>query len=543
VGPENTIKAIIARLEKSVIDLQLAIPEVEQGMLNKLSNIIKEFNLKDGKLLNNVDNLRKLQGLQNSIQSLIITGQYRDKVKEFVSTYSEVEQLNKDYFKEFNLKFTPKETLKIIRKSAVDRTVNGLIGQGLAVNISDRIHQMLIDNITSGGSYSSLTEQLNSQLKSSEVKDSILKRYTRTIATDSINQFNAQYHEAIAQDLNLNWGRYVGSNLTTTREFCERLSAKQWVHRSELPEVIKGRIDGQQVDLSKSTGLPAGMIPGTDVDNFKVRRGGYNCGHQFFWVPDAAVPPAIKAKVFPEPEKKKPVKKAPASKSKKMEETGETKPAGKKVSSQLTTIEKKIADIIKNAMNAIDSVHGDGVLDNIPLKAMGRSAANGSFYHGLGKAVKIEIKKSAPSPELTFAHEMGHYLDFQALGAKGSFETEVSNSSAKALINKLNETARIKEIQKTLKDGILVKDGKQYPISAAIKKHLLYMLEPKEMFARSYAQFIAVKSGNKKMMKQLAARQLLDKGMNIGYQWEDEDFKEIIAAFEELFLKQGWLSR
>lgn len=278
-------------------------------MIDKLSTVIKEFQVKDGRLLNNVDNLRKLQGLQNTLQGIIVTRQYQDQVKEFVSSYSEVEKLNREYFKEYNLKYTPKETLRIIRQTAIDQTINGLIGQGMEVNISDRIHKILTDNITAGGSYSSLAEQLNKQLVSTDEKESLVKRYTKTIATDSINQYNAQYHETIAQDLNLNWGRYIGSNLTTTREFCERLSAKEWVHRSELPDILKGRIDGQQVDLSKSTGLPAGMIPGTDPDNFKVRRGGYNCGHQFFWVPDAAVPPAVKAKVFPVPVEKEPIKK------------------------------------------------------------------------------------------------------------------------------------------------------------------------------------------------------------------------------------------
>lgn len=189
-------------------------------------------------------------------------------------------------------------------------------------------------------------------------------------------------------------------------------------------------------------------------------------------------------------------------------------------------------------------VHGDGVLDDIPIKAMGRSAASGAFYRSLtGKALKIEVKKSSPAPEMTFAHELGHYLDYQAIGLKGQFETEFLNGNTKKLIEKLNDSSRIKSIRTALIDGVIKKGKDETPLSIGMANHLKYLLEPKEMFARAYAQFIAVKSGNKRMMNQLKSRQKKDSDMNIGYQWEDEDFKEILKAFEELFIYKGWLSR
>jgi hypothetical protein len=123
-----------------------------------------------------------------------------------------------------------------------------------------------------------------------------LMRYTKQITTDAINQYSAQYHTLIAQDLQFNWGRYVGSNITTSREFCILLTKKQWVHKSELPLIIIGHIDGHDCKLSRTTGLPLGMIQDTNISNFQVLRGGYNCGHQFFWVPDSAVPESVKAR-------------------------------------------------------------------------------------------------------------------------------------------------------------------------------------------------------------------------------------------------------
>jgi hypothetical protein len=74
-------------------------------------------------------------------------------------------------------------------------------------------------------------EQLRNHLITNDTGEGSLERYSKTITTDAINQYSAQYHDALAQDLNFNWGRYVGSNIETTREFCDRLTAKEWVHQ------------------------------------------------------------------------------------------------------------------------------------------------------------------------------------------------------------------------------------------------------------------------------------------------------------------------
>lgn len=288
---------IIKQLEDSVDKFQKGVPEIEKGVYEELVAKVKDLQTQGGKILNSVQNLKLINEIANKLERVIISEGYKDSVREFIDAFDVVDSLQKQYFAAFNFKFKPAKTLPIIKSMAVDKTINGLLGQGLKSNVVDRIHSILTDNVTSGGSYASLNEQLRSTIVGGEENEGLLQRYSKTFTVDAINQYSAQYHEALAQDLNMNWGRYIGSNLTTTREFCIYLEKKEWVHRSELPAIIQGDIDGHQCKLSKSSGLPLGMIPGTNVDNFKIRRGGWNCGHQFFWTPDSAVPEAIKQRV------------------------------------------------------------------------------------------------------------------------------------------------------------------------------------------------------------------------------------------------------
>ncbi len=295
---DNSIQNIIKGIDDAIAKFQNAIPGIQKLVYEELQPLLKDLKIKDGKLLNNIENLKAIGNIKNKMERIIVGAQYKKQVEDFVNSFTDISNLNNDYFAQFNKKFKPRNTLPLVKMQAVEATINGLLGQGLNSNIIDPITKILNQNITTGGNYASFQEQVRNHILTDETGSGTLERYTKQITTDALHQYNAQYAETIAQDLNFSWGRYVGSNLITSRQFCILLTAKQWVHKSELPKIIEGTIDGKALNLSKITGLPIGMIPGTNADNFKIRRGGYQCGHQFFWVPDSSVPDDVKRKLI-----------------------------------------------------------------------------------------------------------------------------------------------------------------------------------------------------------------------------------------------------
>lgn len=291
---DKSINKILSAIDVAISKFQESVPGIQKLVYEELQPLIKQIEIKNGRLLNNLNNLKLIGTLQNKLEKIIVNSQYKQSVNDFIQSFTEVSNLNNEYFSKFNKKLKTKNTLPIIKQLAVEATINDLVGQGMKSSIIDPIQKILNQNITTGGNYARFQDQLRNHILTNETGEGSMERYTKQITTDAINQYNAQYHDAIAQDLNFNWGRYIGSNINTSREFCVYLTKKQWVKRSELPEILKGNIDGHQCKLGKTTKLPIGMIPGTTVDNFKILRGGYNCGHQFFWVPDSAVPENIK---------------------------------------------------------------------------------------------------------------------------------------------------------------------------------------------------------------------------------------------------------
>lgn len=525
---DKEIQAIIDRIDKAVTDFQAAVPNIQKDLFREVQSRIQKLEIKDGSILGKVANLKILSEIEAKLERIVLTPEYKEAVKKYIDTFSEIEKLQQKYFAAFNYKFKPSKTIGIIRSIAVQKTVNGLMSQGLQVNVLSRVSEILNSNITTGGSYADLNDQLRNSLLTNETGEGSLERYTKIITTDAVNQYSAQYHEALAQDLDFNWGRYVGSNIKTSRAFCLALTKKEWVHKSELTQVVKGNfqefkdIDGR---IYPKTNLPSGMIAGTNETNFKVRRGGYSCGHQFFWVADSAVPAHIKAR-FSEGDKSK------------------KKPAGVPVSGQFSNIKAPVKLVVSNALEAIDKVHGDGSLENIPIEAMSaRSRSEGAFYRSLsGKPLKIEVKKNGDHPELTFAHELGHYMDLHTIGSPGAFDTGSSTGMTKPLLEALEKTDSIKKLRGYLKKSTITILGKEVRMSSVYRSHLKYLLSPHEMFARAYAQFVATRSGGK-MLDQLKGMQKRGEEIGVPYQFSDEEFTAIDKEMEKLFVSNGWISQ
>ncbi len=187
-------------------------------------------------------------------------------------------------------------------------------------------------------------------------------------------------------------------------------------------------------------------------------------------------------------------------------------------------------------LKAIDSVHGDGDLPVIEIVKSRKRKSFGSYrYMTNGRAIDIEIRSSGEHKELTLVHEIGHFIDHQAFGSKDFSSTHDSD------FNDWRESvAKSKAIKGlvSLFRGPRRIDGLTVP-----KKHLKYLLETEELWARSYSQYIAIRSGDEFLLEQTKAEIDARKRSPIPImtQWDEDDFQPIADAMDRLFIKKGWL--
>lgn len=222
-------------------------------------------------------------------------------------------------------------------------------------------------------------------------------------------------------------------------------------------------------------------------------------------------------------------------------------PAGEKISTQFTNIAASVRKDVDGALAIIDKVHGDGILDNIPFEAERRKVAKGTqamFYSTpTGRPSKITLKKSAGNPQASIVHEMGHMLDLQAIGGPGKFNSNVKGSPVSKVLAAAEKTEKVKGLRKLVEDGFFIKDGETIPLSWEMVKHVKYLLDPRELWARSYTQFVGKRSGSAAMNKAMDDIMELQKRIPHKYQWEGADFDILEKAIEEMMIDIGWISR
>lgn len=176
---------------------------------------------------------------------------------------------------------------------------------------------------------------------------------------------------------------------------------------------------------------------------------------------------------------------------------------------------------IREAIAAIDRVHGDGDLPTIPLLGkVGSKTARGSYWHTTGgSATNIGVKNTGPWPAMTAVHEVGHFIDHQVLGRRGSFAS-ISSPELAAFRSAVQSSKAVAEIRR------------QPTYMQA------YYLKEVELWARAYAQYIAVRSGNANLRAQLDKIRSTPESWT---QWSDDDFAPIASAIDDVFKAKGWL--
>lgn len=298
---------ILNLIEKAVNRFNRRIPATQKTMLAQIEEDLRDLDLQDGKIKATVKNLSIIARIKNRMTKIILTDDYKAEVKHFAEAFNDITSLQNQYWKQVESTFKPGPLLKEIKNITIEDTVNKLLDTGINANVADPITDILRTNITTGGSYRDLTAQLRESLTSTETPGT-LEKYVGQIAVDSINTYSRQYANTVSSDLGFTWFKYAGSELTTSRPFCQSMvEERHYFHLSEIPALLRAEDmyytdnktrERKKVPIYAKTGLPHGFKPETNASNFLVNLAGYQCGHAARAVSESLVPKEIRDRVY-----------------------------------------------------------------------------------------------------------------------------------------------------------------------------------------------------------------------------------------------------
>lgn len=204
--------------------------------------------------------------------------------------------------------------------------------------------------------------------------------------------------------------------------------------------------------------------------------------------------------------------------------------------------DEQIRRVFTRALKMIRSVHG--LPDDLPqlrLRWMQRMDLGGEYIATFTRdhrrhIPEIRVNSERAYQETHIQHEFAHFLDDAHFGRnRFSFGSERSGvlDDWKASIDASERVADLRRARSKGKTSI-VAGGRD--VTIWVEELAAYMLRRSELWARSYAQWIARKTGNSLALSQ---HQRWEAGRPIADLWTDDDFRPIHAALDDLFISQG----
>jgi hypothetical protein len=298
---EDILKEIGKIVEQSAEKFNATQVESDKRVFDAISEKLKDLDVKAGRISVSVKNLNLIGKIVKGLRKTILDKEYMSNLKTFISAFDDIYKLQNQYFGLLEEKFKVTPLLQAIREEAIESTIQQLTDDKVNIG-SANVRDVLRQNITTGGSYKDMMQTMSKTIIGTEGPDKTISggisAASKTATITSVAQYSRHYSESVASGLNFTWFQYVGSTITTTRCFCHAMVEKRYFHISEIPDLLKGNFkefEKKECDLNGKTGLPDGMIPGTNASNFMTYAGGYNCQHSIFPVPASRVPAELRA--------------------------------------------------------------------------------------------------------------------------------------------------------------------------------------------------------------------------------------------------------
>ena len=185
----------------------------------------------------------------------------------------------------------------------------------------------------------------------------------------------------------------------------------------------------------------------------------------------------------------------------------------------------------KITLAEIDKLHGIENLPVIPIKDSVSAKFQGqySYYPNGNRPVDIKLSKVSANPEMTLAHEIGHFIDNQVIPKTSGYYASISSTIMEEWRLAIANSSATMNLKGMVGDR------------AFIQKDVRYYLSTEEQWARSYAQWVGQKSGNVTMIAQSKVITERSYSPYSNSQWNEADFAPISTAIDNIFEKLGWL--
>jgi hypothetical protein len=272
------------RLENVPKEFVESISKLEPRIASEVESLLSELEMQNGNILLTERNMAIIENVNQRLKNIIFDEVYEKNLTKFIGEFKGQAKLANEYFQvldpEFSITPVYESVLRSTQRNAIELLNEDAFTQALITPIKQTLESSITNNISFTDTLKGLREIIIG--KEGEY-DGRMMSHVKRVAYDSFAASDRAYTNTIATDLGLEFYRYSGGEIETTRCFCDERNRK-YFHKKE----IEGWGEGKNVG---SCGFPwAGMNENTDKATIFIYAGGYNCRHSILPVSKKSVP-------------------------------------------------------------------------------------------------------------------------------------------------------------------------------------------------------------------------------------------------------------
>jgi hypothetical protein len=291
---EELAKKKIALFEATPENLATEATRIQLKVWREIAPIINSFDVDaDGNILQTDDNIKRIGAIGERLNKLLAGAEYQDAVKTFLDGIDEGIKLTNDIAKKFDQSFEPTSAQKALLQLTKANAIDAFIGTGLKNNVTLPFLEQLTSNVAARAPLSQMVKALETVLLGNDRADGRLLANIKTTATTAQAVSDRSYSVVVAEKLDIQFFRYAGGEIPTTRPFCQHREGEVF-HRDEIAAWGSGQNAGGLNDIKNGTW--AGEIEGTDSKSIFTFLGGWNCRHLLLPLELKRVPPEVIAR-------------------------------------------------------------------------------------------------------------------------------------------------------------------------------------------------------------------------------------------------------
>ncbi len=273
---DELVRRKVKLFEATPENLATTAIKAQREIWNGVADLVQSLEVdENGQIAQTQNNVRKIGEIQTALSQAIAGSEYIDGVRTFLSDIDQGVEITNELAKQIRESFTPPAVAQQILEISKQNAINALAGVAMQSRVTLPFIEQLTAAIASRATLSETVKSLRTVIEGDKDVDGRLLANVRTVANTAQAITDRNYAAQVNESVGVEWYRYAGSEIDTTREFCAERHG-QYFHKKEIESWADENWDGKIAETNSKT--------------IFSNAGGWNCRHSIIAVSIRRVP-------------------------------------------------------------------------------------------------------------------------------------------------------------------------------------------------------------------------------------------------------------